>query len=150
MLCRKAQWPLTFAGPLTVTNSKQSKRSIRWPEPVLDVSDSASVEDKVMLVACLALFPASVAHGLLAWGETSADECVLMSVRHGSQQSMGQCLLTRPALCNFNHSLSGKRESTARILSLFSFFLGMRDWNVNTFSISHFICCQITLSILIQ
>lgn len=46
-------------------------------------------KDKVTLVLVRAA-------PLQLWGETGADGCVLMSVRHGSPQSMGQWLLTRP------------------------------------------------------
>lgn len=82
---------------------------------MFDVSDSVDVEDKVMLVARPDLTPVTGARSLLAWGETSRDECVLVSVRHGSQQLMGQWVLTRHVLCSRSRGLSGGIRRAARV-----------------------------------
>lgn len=92
---------------------------------MFDVSDSVSEEDKVTLVEGPDLEPA-------ARVETGTDECVLMSVRHGSQQSMGQWLLTRPCLVWSEPSFFTRdRQTDCSVLSL----LGRWNWGVTELSV---------------
>lgn len=114
---------MTFWGPLKqwLIHNK-AKRSIRLASVVFDISHNVSAEDKVMLVVRPDLLPATAACGPLAWGETSRDECVSMSVRHGSQQSMGQWFYARPGLsCAIMAEPFNWNPKEWLILSLFHF-----------------------------